>query len=375
MCAVYLDNAASTQLDRRVAAVMRGVQEEAFGNPSSVHGAGTAAARAVERARFILAQKLGASPDEIVFTSGGTESNNCALFGAVRAKGKVAVSAVEHPSVLEPARQLKRAGSKVSFIGVDFDGLLDLSALEKVLRGGARFISVMHANNEVGTVQPLEEVGALCRKYGAIFHTDACQSFGKLPLDVNKIKADLVTVNAHKMHGPKGVGALYVRKGVKLTPLMWGGGQELGLRSGTLNTPAIAGFGAAVELCSERECARIAGLRNFFIGAALAAIPGSALNGHPVLRLCNNVNLRFEGVQSKELLLKLSARGIFVSSGSACSAGKSEPSHVLLAMGQDRPAAASALRVSLGRKTTKNELELAVSELGKVVKECRKCRN
>jgi len=358
---------------------MRGVQLEAFGNPSSVHGAGTAAARAVERARCLLALRLGAQPDEIFFTSGGTESNNLALLGTAPAPSsrrfRLAVSAVEHPSVLEPARRLERDGSALAVLGVDSDGIVRLDLLEKALRKGLDLVSVMHANNETGAVQPVEQIGALCRRHGALFHTDACQSFCKLPLDVNKIKADLVTFNAHKMHGPKGVGALYVRKGVSLSPLMTGGGQERGLRSGTLNTPGIAGFGAAAQLCTDKECAKAAALRDFFISSALSSIPGAALNGHPEKRLCGNINLRFSGVESKPLLLKLSARGIYVSSGSACSAGKTEPSHVLVAMGQDRRTALSALRFSLGRGTTKAQLVYALNELRRAVEEARKCRN
>lgn len=368
---VYLDNAATTQLDPRVAAAMSAAEQTAWGNSSSVHGAGTAAARAVERARMEIASRMGVSPDEIIFTSGGTESNNLAILGLAFARKpagfRVAFSAVEHPSVSEPARWLGRLGAKVVRIPVDERGLIKLPALENALKAGLDLVSVMHANNEVGTVQPVVEIASLCRRHGAVFHTDACQSFGKLPLEPAKIGAGLVSVNAHKIHGPKGVGALYARKGLKFDAIYRGGGQEGGLRSGTLNAPGIAGFGAAASLCNAKECARMTLLRDFFAASVLRSMPGSALNGDARFRLCNNVNISFEGVSSGSLLLKLSAKGIYVSSGSACAAGKNRPSPVLLAMGLGRERASSSLRFSLSRYTEKRDLTFVLKELSKAV--------
>jgi len=342
-----------------------------YGNPSSLHRLGVEAAKAVERSRGVLAEALGAEPDEIVFTSGGTESNNLALKGALRAAGKrgahVVLSAVEHPSVAAAARALEERGVFVSRVGVDQEGLVDPAAVARAIGPATVLVSVMHANHEIGTLEPIGEIGRLCRRRGVLFHCDACQSFTKEPLDVAKVPADLLSVNAHKLHGPKGIGALYVRRGTALAALLDGGGQEGGRRSGTLNTPAIAGFAAAVEAADARDASAMRLLRDRLWNALRRAVPGLRLNGPRQARLCGNLNVLLP-VESKPLLQKLSAAGLCASAGSACSSAKAEPSAVLLAIGLSPQEAARSMRLSLSRSTTRAEVDAAARIIARLLR-------
>jgi len=375
MRTVYLDNAASTPVDPRVLDAMRPYFTEAFGNASSLHAPGRAAREAIEAARVRIAALLGASrPEEVIFTSGGTEANNLALKGvayASRNRGRhLITTAIEHDCILNSAHWLEEQGFEVTYLGVDADGLVRPADLAAAIRDDTVLVSVMHANHEIGTVEPIRELARLCADRGVPFHTDACQSFGKLPIDVRKDDLDLVTLNAHKIYGPKGVGALYVRGGVPIAAWQHGGGHEHGLRSSTENVPGIVGFAKAAELCEAerfRETTRILGLRDRLIDSVLASHPGSYLNGHRRRRLPANVNLGFFGLEGEaiSLLLKLDERGIAIATGSACSSHQGDqPSHVLLAIGRDPVQARGAVRVTLGRFTTADDVEYFLEELG-----------
>jgi len=358
---VFLDNAASAPPDPLVLAEMAKVDAAQSANPSSVHRPGLRAMRAVELARHRIAERLGVEPDTVVFTSGGTEANNLALKGAVWAappdRRHVLVSTIEHPCVLETAAWLQATGqAEVEHIPVDRTGRVDPGTVEKMLRPDTLLVSVMHANNEVGTLQPMEALGRVCREAGVLFHTDACQSFCKVPLDVGALPIDLVTINGHKVHGPKGVGALYIRPGVELMPLLHGGGHEEGMRSGTLNVPGIAGFGVAVESYPTADGPRMADLTRTLLGWLEKALPELRVNGEGADGVGNILNISVPGRSGKDLFMELDRRGIAVSSSSACNAAKLTPSHVLLAMGYSPLEADEALRISLGRFTTLADL-------------------
>ena len=359
---VFLDNAASAPPDPAVLAHMAKVDTRLAANPSSVHRPGLRAMREVELARARIAERLGADPDAIVFTSGGTEANNLALKGAVWAappsRRHLLVSAIEHPCVLETAQWLRDTGqASLDIIPVDAAGRVDPQKVAAMIRPDTLLVSVMHANNEVGTLQPLAELGQICRASGVLFHTDACQSFCKVPLDVGALPIDLVTINGHKVHGPKGVGALCIRPGVQLAPLLHGGGHEEGMRSGTLNVPGIAGFGTAVVQYAEGDGPRMKALASELLDQLRARIPGLRINGQGPSGVGNILNIAVPGLSGKLLFMELDRRGIAVSSSSACHATKLTPSHVLLAMGYDPEAADEALRISLGRFTTPADLE------------------
>lgn len=363
MTPIYLDYAATTPVDPRVAAAMAPYLTERFGNASSVHSFGQEAREAVERARAQIAAALGAAPDEVVFTSGATEADNFALFGAAEARRErgrhVVVSAVEHHAVLEPAHVLAARGFEVTVLPVDGAGRVDPDAVRRALRPDTILVSVMHANNEIGTIQPVAEIGRLTRERGVCFHCDAAQTFGLLPTDVDALGVDLLALSAHKRYGPKGVGALYIRRGTPLERFLHGGSQERNRRAGTLNVPAIVGFGEAVRIAlaeREAEVARLRRLRDRLV-AGLLALDGARLNGHPTERLPGNVNVSFRGADSESLLLALDLQGIAASSGSACTAGSLEPSHVLRAIGLPPEEAAGTLRFSLGRWTTEAEVD------------------
>ncbi|MBI5239748.1 MAG: cysteine desulfurase [Elusimicrobia bacterium] len=356
---IYLDNAATTRPDPAVLEAMAQARED-YGNASSVHRLGVAAAKAVEMARAAVAEALQVRPDEVVFTSGGTEANNLALKGVLLAgarRGHLVISAVEHPSVLEPARALQRLGCRLSLVGTDSDGVIDLSALAKLLTERTSLVSVMHANNETGALQPLAEIGRLCRRRGVLFHTDASQSFTKEALEPRRVGADLVTMSAHKIHGPKGVGALYVRPGFRLEPILHGGGQEGGLRSGTHNTAAILGFGAAVGLSRARDAARVRRLRDRLEARLRELVPGLRRNGPRARRVCGILSVTIPRGRAGDLLQALSREGVCASAGAACSAAVAHPSHVLLAMGLSADEAGRTLRLSLSRWTTAAEVE------------------
>lgn len=368
---IYLDNAATTRCDPLVVSAMLPYLEERIGNASSLHRQGLESAKGIEGARAVVAERIHADPEEILFTSGGTESNNLALIGGAlgnAGRGRhVVTSAAEHSSVLNVCAHLEREGFSVTCLPVDSCGFVDPGQFARALRADTVLASIHHGNNEIGTVQPIEALGELCAARGILFHTDACQSFTRAALDVRAQRLDLVSLNAHKLHGPKGVGALFVRRGVSLAPLMHGGGQERALRPGTHNTPGIVGFGKAVEIALLDDAARIGGLRDLLIGEIERRLPRARLNGPRTERLCNNVNFTFRGLSGKSLLIALDRENIIVSSGSACSARSLEPSHVLLAIGLSEEDAHGAIRVSLSRWTTAEEIHRLVEALEEIV--------
>ena len=364
---IYLDNAATTCLDERVLEAMMPCFTEYYGNASSLHTDGSNARAILEDARKSLAACVGSSPEEIIFTSSGTEANNLALKGAAfanRAKGNhIIVSSIEHDCILNTCHWLETQGFSVTYLVVGEDGLVDPDFLEQHLTTSTILVSVMHANNEIGTIQPLKEIGERLKKRGILFHSDACQSFGKIPLDFNASGLDLLTINSHKIYGPKGVGALVVRNGVLLEPVLHGGGQEKGLRSSTENIPGIAGFAKAAELCCAEmaeEATRISGLQQLLVRGLEAEFEGIYFNGSLTNRLPHNLNFCISGLEGESirLLLLLDEEGISVSTGSACSsnAGDSHASHVLKAIGRNPFEARGAIRLSMGRFTTEGDI-------------------
>ena len=357
---IYLDNNATTPLDPRVLDAMLPYFKESFGNASSRHHAlGCDAAKAVETARDKVAALIGADPREIVFTSGATEADNLAIKG-VPEKGRHLVTCVtEHRAVLDAAEHLERAGWTVTWLRVSKEGMIDLDALRAALTEKTALVSLMHANNETGVLHPIREIGAICRAKGVLFHTDATQSFGKEPIDVNADHVDLLSLSAHKIHGPKGVGALYVRRKeprVRLEAQIHGGGHEKGLRSGTLNVPAIVGLGRAAELCRGESWEGVRALRD----RLQKALPGT-LNGHPTKRVATTLNLCFEGVDGEALMKALP--DVAVSSSSACTSAQMQPSYVLGAMGADDKRIRGSVRFSLGRFTTEAEIDAAAGKI------------
>lgn len=378
---IYLDNHSTTPVDPQVVEAMIPFFTEQFGNPASnTHAYGWEAEAAVRRSREILAEGINASPEEIVFTSGATEANNLAIKGVAEAyfsRGRHIVTVqTEHSAVLDPCRYLETLGFEVTYLSVDADGLIDLDGLVRSLREDTILVSVMAANNEIGVLQPLEEIGQCCRDRGVLFHTDAAQAIGKIELDVQTHNIDLLSITAHKIYGPKGIGALYVRRRnprVSLAPQLHGGGHERGRRSGTLYTPQIVGLGKALEIAWQRqpeEQASIGALRDL-LWQSLQGIPGIYLNGHATQRLANNLNVSVEGVDGQALLLGL--RNIAaVSSGAACSSSHSAPSHVLKSLGRDDALAFASLRFGLGRFTTADEIDLVAQSCRETIQALRK---
>ncbi len=377
---VYLDNHATTRTDPRVVEAMLPYFTEHYGNAASVsHRFGWEAEEAVERAREQLARSIGAEPREIIFTSGATESNNLALKGAAHAaarKGKHLVTAAsEHKAILDPLKRLAREGWEVTIVDCDQHGRVAAEAVAEALTDRTVLVSVMTANNEVGTINPVAEIGRLCHQRGILFHTDAAQAVGKLPIDVRGQSIDLLSISAHKFYGPKGIGALYVRRRdpqVRLQPLLDGGGHERGFRSGTVAVPLVVGMGAAVELATdemEAERSRLLALRERLHRAIAERVSGIRLNGHPTDRLPGNLNLSFADVDGEALMMAM--RDVAVSSGSACSAADPEPSHVLRAMGLDEDLARSSLRFGLGRFTTPDEVDFAAEAVAAAVRRLR----
>ncbi|MCX6307150.1 MAG: cysteine desulfurase family protein [Bacteroidetes bacterium] len=375
---IYLDNAATTRVDDRVLQAMIPLFSMEYGNASSLHHFGTLAKESLEQARATIASCIGADSGEICFTSGGTESNNWALKGialANRQKGRhIIVSAIEHDCVLNTCNWLAEQGFYITCLPVDSDGMVDPDTLKQHINPKTILVSVMHANNEIGTIEPIEEIGRICRQHEVYFHSDACQSFGKIPIDVHASGVDLLTINSHKIYGPKGVGALYIRKGVSIAPLLHGGGQESGLRSSTENIPGIAGFARAAALCMEEmnsEAVRLSGLREKLAGYILSGYPNAYVNGHPDQRLPGHLSFSFHGLEGEttRLLFLLDEMGIAVSAGSACSSNDRthNASHVLQAIGLNPFEARGAIRVSLGRFTTENEVDTFIVSLGKAL--------
>lgn len=375
---IYMDNAATTGTDARVLEKMLPYFTAVYGNASSIHSFGREARKAVENARRQVAAAIGANPNEIYFTAGGSESDNFALKGAFDSrKGKgfhLITSAVEHHAILHTAEYLEKRGARVTYLPVDEFGRVSVGDVKNAIADDTRLISVMLANNEVGTLEPVKEIGKLTKERGILFHTDAVQAIGAVPVDVNEIGCDMLSLSGHKFHGPKGVGAIYIRSGVRLENLIHGGAQERGKRAGTENVPAIVGLGEAITLAvSEMPeiSARIAKMRDRLIGEILRNIPETRLNGHPTERLPGNVNISFEGIEGEALLLSLDLQGIAGSSGSACTSGSLDPSHVLLAMGLRHETAHGSLRLSLGRDNTEEEVTKVLAALDVIVKRLR----
>jgi cysteine desulfurase len=374
---IYLDHAATTPMRPEILDVMRTYFLERFGNPSSLHTYGLEARKAIEDAREQIAHSIGATPPEIVFTSGGTESDNMALRGVLRdgsgESDHIITSAIEHPAVLETCKFLEKLGHEVTYVSVDVDGRINPSEVEEAIQDNTRLISIMHANNEIGSIQPIAEVGAIAASHGVYMHTDAVQSVGKIPVDVAALNVDMLSISSHKIYGPKGVGCLYVRKGTKLKPLIFGGGHERGLRSGTENVSGIIGFSEAMRLSIEdfADNVRIQRLRDELIDAVLRDIPYTRLNGGKQYRLPNNANFSFSYIEGESLVLRLNAKGIAGSTGSACSSKKLEPSHVLLAIGLDPVDAHGSLRLTLGRDTTEADVQYVNEVLPEIVDQLR----
>jgi cysteine desulfurase len=376
MKTVYFDHAATTPLDPRVLEAMLPFFSERYGNPSELHRLGREARAAVDAARAQVAAVLGAGEKEIVFTSGGTEADNLALFGSVARfqPGHLIVSAIEHPAVMEAARALNRQGWDVDFVPVDGHGVVDLDAYERAFRDDTRLVSIMFANNVVGTMQPVAALARIAHEKGALFHTDAVQAVGAVPVDVDELGVDLLTVSGHKLYGPKGVGALYVRRGTRLQPLLHGGGHERRLRSGTENVPGIVGLGTAIALAAEQLAEvrpRMEALRDRLASGVAERIPDVSPLGHPTERLPGNVAFSVRYVEGESMLLQLDARGFIVSSGSACASGSLEPSHVVLALGMRAEDAHGSMRVSLGRENTKEEVDAFLEAFPPIVEKLR----
>ncbi|HEV8470570.1 MAG TPA: cysteine desulfurase family protein [Candidatus Limnocylindria bacterium] len=376
---VYLDHAATTPVDPEVAEAMARVLRDTHGNPSSIYAEGRAARAAVDRARDEVAAAINADPSEIVFTSGGTEADNLALRGALKARRDdrdgLVTSAVEHHAVIDTARDLERyAHVRVTVVGVDRRGVVDPAVIREATDERTSLVSVMHANNEIGTIEPIAEIGAICRERGVTFHSDAVQSVGALKIDVRKIPVDLLSINAHKFYGPKGVGALYIRRGTRVATMQTGGGQEKGRRTGTENVAGVVGLGVAMRIAGERrpaESPRQARLRDRIIAGVGARIPDAVLTGHPTDRLPNNASFCIPGTEGESLIVALDLEGFAVSSGSACTSGETEPSQVLLALGLDRELAKGSLRVTVGRATREADVDAFVDALVRVVARLR----
>ena len=375
---IYFDHAATTPVDERVLQKMLPYLSEKFGNPNSQHFFGREAVSAVDEARDEIAKILNAKANEIYFTSGGTESDNWALRGtayAMRERGKhLIVSAVEHPAMITTAKELMREGFDVTFAEVDEYGVVDADKLINEVREDTVFIGIMAANNEAGSIQPIKKIAAFAKEKGIVFFTDAVQAAGAMKLDVKELGVDMLSFSGHKFYGPKGIGVLYVRSGLKLGKIITGGHQERGMRGGTTNTPAIVGMAEALRIADrerEENNRKISALRDRFIARVLKEIPYVRLNGHPKDRLPANANFSFEYVEGEALLYNLDLAGIAVSSGSACTSGSLEPSHVLLAMGLDKETAKSSIRFSFGRENSAEEVDFAVDKLKEIIVKLR----
>lgn len=379
---IYMDYAATTPVDKEVLNEMTPYFDKYYGNASSIHSFGREAFDAIEKARERVASLLNANPEEIIFTSGGTESDNLGVKGVaflnknkIGSKGyNIITCAIEHPAVLETCKYLEKEGFKVKYLPVDKYGLINPDDLEEAISKDTFLATIMFGNNEIGTIEPMEEIGKITKKHGVLLHTDAVQAVCKTPVDVNKLNIDLLSISSHKMYGPKGTGALFVRKGVKLLPLAHGGGHEKGFRSSTYNTPGIVGLGKACELGKarlEKDSEHLRSLRDSLIKKVLK-IEESYLNGHPEKRLANNAHFRFSAIEGESLNLMLDDKGVAAATGSACSSKKLQASHVLLAIGLDPAEAHGSLRLSLGRMSTKEDVDYVAGILLEIVQNLRK---
>lgn len=373
---IYLDNAASTQIHEDVLDAMLPYLKEQYGNPSSIHRYGRLANKAIEKARKQIAMLINADSSEILFTSGGTESNNTALYGIAEKKphSQIITSSIEHDAILEPCKKLAKDGFDVIYLPVDTHGVVNLSVLKNSLSDNTCLVSIMFGNNEMGTIEPIAQIAQLCNEQNIPFHTDAVQAVGKIPIDVKKLGVDLLSISSHKINGPKGIGALYIRKGIDINPIILGGGQEHGLRSGTENVANIVGFGKACELAQlnlSDNISHMKKLRDYLVAKILREIPCVILNGHAENRLPNNAHFTFLGVAGEDLIIKLDEYGIAASTGSACSVHTQKASHVLQAMGFSHEQITGSLRLTLGLFNNQQQIDETVNILKKVTAELR----
>jgi cysteine desulfurase len=377
---IYMDHAAGMPVDERVLKAMTPFFAVDYGNPSSVHSFGNEARRAIDRSRSKVAGLIGAErKEEVIFTSGGTESNNLAIKGVAyrnRNKGnRIIISSIEHISVLNICKHLSKQGFEITYLPVDKHGIVDIQSLEKELTDKTILVSIMYANGEIGTIEPIREIGEIAHNRKALFHVDAVAAAGQIPIDVRNHNIDLLSLSSNDMYGPKGVGALYIKTGTRIEPLVLGGGQERGLRSGTENIPGIVGMGKAAEIAKaemDREAERLTGLRDKLIEGVLDSIPESYLNGHPTTRLPNNVNVRFSYIEGESLILSLDMEGVACSSGSACTSKTLEPSHVLLATGLRHEEAHGSLLFTPGKQNIEDDVDYVLGLLPGIVKRLRK---
>lgn len=375
---IYLDNAATTKTSEEVVAAMLPYFTEYYGNPSSVYEFASESKKAVSNARRTIAETLGAQENEIYFTAGGSEADNWALKAtaeAYQSKGKhIITTKIEHHAILHTAEYLEKRGFEITYIGVDENGVVKVDELEKAIRPDTILISVMFANNEIGTIQPIKEIGEIAKKHGVLFHTDAVQAYGQLPINVDELHIDMLSSSGHKLNGPKGIGFLYIRKGVKIRSFVHGGAQERKRRAGTENVPGIVGYGKAAEIAAKTMKERTAKeieLRDHLIDRVLAEVPYTRLNGHRTNRLPNNANFSFQFVEGESLLILLDNNGICASSGSACTSGSLDPSHVLLAIGLPHEIAHGSLRLTLSEETTKEDADFVVEQIKGIVERLR----
>ncbi len=376
---IYMDHSATSPVDPEVFEAMKPYFVDNFGNASTLYSLGRDARKAMEAARENVASLIGAKPEEVIFTSGGTESDNIAIKGtAYRLKNKgnhIITSAIEHPAVRETCKYLEKNGFEVTYLPVYEDGIVRVSDLEDAITDKTILITIMHANNEIGTIQPISEIGKIARENKIYFHTDAVQTVGKIPVNVEEMNVDMLSLSAHKVYGPKGIGALYVKKGVRLEPIIHGGGHEKGLRPGTENVSGIVGLGKACELAEKNlleDTKYITNLRDKLIDGILDSIEQSYLDGHRTKRLPNNANLRFTGIEGESLVLHLDSKGVAASTGSACSSKSLEPSHVLIALGLEHVEAHGSLRLTLGKENTEEEVDYVITAVKEVVETLRK---
>ena len=372
---IYLDNAAATKMDGKVVAAMLPYFEEKYGNASSQHSIGQEAKNALDKSRRTISRAISAKSDEIIFTSGGTESNNLALkglfFSNYPKKNHIITTKIEHDCILNTCKWLEKQGAKVTYLDVNKEGFVNLEDIDKAITDKTFLVTIIHANNEIGTIQNLGEIGKICKQKNVLFHTDACQSFTKVLINVKKQNLDLITLNAHKIHGPKGVGVLYVKRGIKLTPLAHGGGHEQGLRSGTENIPGAVGFAKAVEVANSKDVKKMEILRDRLI-RGLLEIPNVTLNGPKKNRLCNNVNVSFNNIEGEAVGGYLENAGIYSSTGSACMSHSLETSHVLKALGLPPLKSNSSLRLSLSKFTTEADIDYVLDKILKIVNKLRR---
>lgn len=375
---IYLDNAATTRTAQEVVDAMLPYFAESYGNPSSIYELGQRSKEAITKAREEIARVIGAKSEEIYFTGGGSEADNWAIKAAYEAyknKGNhIITSKIEHHAVLHTCQYLEKQGARVTYLDVDENGMIDLDQLQKAITPETILITIMFANNEIGTIEPVKEIGMIAKEHGILFHTDAVQAFGQVPIDVDELNIDMLSSSAHKINGPKGIGCLYIRKGVKIRSFIHGGAQERKRRAGTENVPGIVGYGVAARMAAEsmeERTKKEQELRDYFIRQVLEEVPYTRLNGDPVKRLPNNANFSFRFIEGESLLIMLDMKGIAGSSGSACTSGSLDPSHVLLAIGLPHETAHGSLRLTLGADTTKEDLDYTLEQIKEIVAKLR----